>query len=293
MRRRQTLALLAALPVAALAGCDGTKPAAGPGGEPGGGSEPPVTAPPAAPAGQLPGSVKKGTTPPVVNNGPRDGSMVALTFDADLTAYMKTQLDTGQVATYHNEALLSYLEREKVAATFFMTGMWATEYADVAKRIAGNPIFELANHSYEHKAFTDKCYGLDFEDDPKAMAADVERTFGVLEPLGGNQTRFFRYPGLCHDKRALEALAPLGVTVVDGDVVSGDPFAEASQPIVDAVLGKAKPGSIVIMHIGGPNAPQTHKALPKIVEGLREKGMTFGRLSEVVPPAVYDKSVPG
>ncbi|GLZ75394.1 lipoprotein [Actinorhabdospora filicis] len=218
----------------------------------------------------------------MVNHGPREGTMVALTFDADLTEFMKKQLESGEVATYHNEPLLAYLEKEKVAATFFMTGMWAGQYGDVAKRIAGNPLFELANHTYSHQAFTDKCYGLAFEDDPAAMLADVDRTFGVLEALGGNQTRYFRYPGLCHDERALEALAPLGVTVVDGDVVSGDPFAEASQPIVDAVLGKAKAGSVVIMHIGGPNAPQTHKALPKIVEGLRAKGMTFGRLSEVL-----------
>lgn len=282
MRRRQTFALLAALPVAALTGCDPAEAPTGQGPNTGGASSQPPAASSPPPPAKLPGEVAKGTTPPVVNHGPREGTMVALTFDADLTEFMRRQLESGEVATYHNEPLLAYLEKEKVAATFFMTGMWAERYGDVAKRIAGNPLFELANHTYSHQAFTDKCYGLAFEDDPAKMAADVERTFGVLESLGGNQTRYFRYPGLCHDERALEALAPLGVTVVDGDVVSGDPFAEASQPIVDAVLGKAKAGSVVIMHIGGPNAPQTHKALPGIVEGLRAKGMTFGRLSEVL-----------
>ncbi|MEV0645997.1 polysaccharide deacetylase family protein [Phytomonospora sp. NPDC050363] len=279
MRRRRTLGILAALPVAVLAGC-ASEGASGDGAPATPGARPTEAAPSEAPA--LPGAGDPSKPARVVNNGPRDGDAVALTFDADLTEYMRGQLESGEVKTFHNEELLSYLEDEKIPATFFMTGMWAEEYADEARRIAGNPLFELANHTFEHQAFTADCYGLAFEDDPERMRADVERTFETLEALGGNQTRYFRFPGLCHDKAALKALGPLGLTVVDGDVVSGDPFAEASQPIVDAVLNRAEPGSVVVMHIGGPNAPRTHLALPGIVEGLRERGMTFAKLSEVL-----------
>ena len=279
MRRRHSLGILAALPVAVLTGCAN--------GEAGGGGTPalpgpqPSAVPPSA-AETLPGTGDTAKPASVVNHGPRDGESVALTFDADLTEYMRGQLESGEVETYHNEELLAYLEDEEIPATFFMTGMWAEQYAEEARRIAANPLFELANHTYEHQAFTADCYGLAFEDDPEAMRADVERTFTALQALGGNQTRYFRFPGLCHDKAALKALGPLGLTVVDGDVVSGDPFAEAAQPIVDAVLDRAEAGSVVVMHLGGPNAPMTHIALPSIVEGLRERGLGFARLSEVL-----------
>jgi len=56
--------------------------------------------------------------------------------------------------------------------------------------------------------------------------------------------------------------------VIDGDVVSGDPFATASAPIVKAVLGKVKPGSIIIMHITEANASFTDEALEPILDGL-------------------------
>jgi hypothetical protein len=36
----------------------------------------------------------------------------------------------------------------------------------------------------------------------------------------------------------------VGVTVVQADVISGDPQATAWEPIVNAVLGKVAPGSI-------------------------------------------------
>lgn len=281
MRRRHTLGLLAALPVAVLTACSPSGEGAG--GDPVIPGEHPTAAPPVPEEKPfLPGAGDPTAPATVVNHGSRDGKAVALTFDADLTEYMLGQLESGEVETYHNEELLAYLEDERIPATFFMTGMWAERYAEEARRIAGNPLFELANHTYEHQAFTADCYGLAFEDDPEAMRADVERTFAALEALGGNQTRYFRFPGLCHDKAALKALGPLGITVVDGDVVSGDPFAEAAQPIVDAVLNRAEPGSVVVMHIGGPNAPQTHIALPSIVEGLRERGLEFARLSEVL-----------
>ncbi|GIG68324.1 polysaccharide deacetylase family protein [Phytomonospora endophytica] len=281
MRRRRTLGILAALPAAFLTACG--RPGTGGGGTPAGPAldpDPSVGAPEMETP--VPGWGDPDRPARVVNHGSRDGESVALTFDADLTEYMAGQLDSGEVETYHNEELLAYLEDERIPATFFMTGMWAERYVEEARRIAGNPLFELANHTYEHQAFTADCYGLAFEDDPEAMRADVERTFTALTALGGNQTRYFRFPGLCHDKAALKALGPLGLTVVDGDVVSGDPFAEASQPIVDAVLGRAEAGSVVVMHLGGPNAPMTHIALPSIVDGLRERGLGFARLSEVL-----------
>jgi hypothetical protein len=70
--------------------------------------------------------------------------------------------------------------------------------------------------------------------------------------------------------------------VVDGDVVSGDPFATAYQPIVRAVLSTVRAGSVVIMHVTEANAQYTDEALPLILAGLKEKGLVPAPLSEVL-----------
>ncbi|WP_433796007.1 polysaccharide deacetylase family protein [Actinoplanes sp. CA-252034] len=228
-----------------------------------------------------PGAVEAGRQPAVVQHGPRHVKRVALTFDADMTDAMAARLRRGEVRSYANLRLLGILEKRRIPATFFVTGQWAEEYPEVTRRIVGNPLFEVANHSYEHAAFTGDCYDL-----PRVRSADmtedVAKTFRVLEPFGGRQTRYFRFPGLCHDGAALRALAPLGVTVVDGDVVSGDPFARGPDPVVNAVLSQVKPGSVVIMHVTEANAQYTDDALPAILGGLRRRGLEPVTLSELL-----------
>jgi peptidoglycan/xylan/chitin deacetylase (PgdA/CDA1 family) len=249
-------------------------------------SAPPSVAPsggvPSAPAvASVPGSVPTGVRARVVDHGPRTGNKVALTFDADMTDAMLGNLRAGRVKSYANLRILDLLEREQVPATFFLTGKWVQRYPDVTRRIAGNPRFELANHTYGHAAFTTDCYNLPSKP-VNELRGDVAKTFEVIAPYGGRQTRYFRFPGLCHDAAALDALAPLGVTVVDGDVVSGDPFATAWKPLVRAVLDHVRPGSVVIMHVTEANATMTDEALPHILAGLAERGLEPAPLSEVL-----------
>lgn len=224
----------------------------------------------------LPGAVPAGRTPEVVNHGPRTSNRVALTFDADMTDRM-----LHNRKSFANEKILDILQDRSVPATFFVTGLWAKRYPSLTQRIADDPRFEIANHTYRHSAYTPNCYTL--PQLPRTeMTDDARRTFDTLEPFGGNQTRYFRFPGLCHDKAALTALAPLGVTVVDGDVVSGDPFATAAAPIVHAVLSQVKPGSIVILHVTESNAPYTDEALIPILDGLAKKGLEPVKLSDLL-----------
>ncbi|HLL68398.1 MAG TPA: polysaccharide deacetylase family protein [Micromonosporaceae bacterium] len=251
-------------------------------------TSPPATAPGAggpatAPSAgrHLAGSSPIGSPPPLIAHGPRNRKQVALTFDADMTDAMAANLRSGRVRSYANLAVIDLLEHRKVPATFFVTGQWAEQYPTVMRRLASNPQFEFANHSYEHAAFTGDCYGLP-RVPPHAMTDDVAKTFTVLTPFGGRQTRYFRFPGLCHDGAAMAALAPLGVTVVDGDVVSGDPFATAAAPIVRAVLSQVQAGSIVIMHVTEANARFTDEALPPILDGLRERGLRPVTLSTLM-----------
>jgi peptidoglycan/xylan/chitin deacetylase (PgdA/CDA1 family) len=215
------------------------------------------------------------------DNGSRGVAKVALTFDADMTPAMLTKLDNGQAQSYANLKVIQLLEDGSVPATFFITGLWAQRYPDVMRRLAANPNIEFGNHTWSHRAYTPNCYTLGQV--PRGeMASEIHRTFDVIKPFGGRQTRYFRFPGLCYNTAALAAIAPENVIVIQGDVVSGDPMATAWQPIVRAVLEHVQPGSIVVLHVTQDNAKMTDKALPPILDGLRAKGLQPVRLSELL-----------
>jgi peptidoglycan/xylan/chitin deacetylase (PgdA/CDA1 family) len=222
--------------------------------------------------------------PTVVEHGPRDRRAVALTFDSNMTFDMLNRLDSGRVATYANLAVLDYLERHHLHATFFLAGLWVDRYPDVTRRIASNPNFEIGSHSYLHLAFHVPCYGEDLI--PVArMAADVERSERQLRSFTRHLTPYFRFPGGCYDRTALRAVAPAGVTVIQYDDPSGDAFGTSAPAIVAQTLDHVRNGSIIVMHITEANAPLTALALPAIVAGLRARHLRIVKLSTLLAPS--------
>ncbi|MGW1722092.1 polysaccharide deacetylase family protein [Streptomyces sp. NPDC002306] len=256
------------------------------------------TAPPAAPTAPHPGRPAPSATvsrpptlapgpaglTPVFKNGPRTpDKVVALTFDADMTADQGPRAAAGE--RFDNPQLITTLRALKVPATVFMTGRWAEEYPDQARAIGRDPQFEIANHSYSHYAFTDDCYGLPTVSEDR-MRADVERAYTAFRSAGvTNAMPYFRFPGGCYDQRALRAVNATGVTAVQWDVVSGDAFATDADAVARQVLEGVKAGSVVVMHCTRSAAPVTERAVRTIVPELRAKGFRFVKVSQLIGAA--------
>ncbi|MFJ5142168.1 polysaccharide deacetylase family protein [Streptomyces sp. NPDC088707] len=233
---------------------------------------------PAAPPTMAPGP--GGLTPVYTRRTKGAEKVVALTFDADMTADQGPRAAQGE--RFDNPQLIETLRRLKVDATVFMTGRWAEEYPDQAKSIGRDPRFEIANHSYSHYAFASPCYGLPTVSTPD-MADDVRRAFDAFRDAGAvNVVPYFRFPGGCYDDAALRALAPAGVTAVQWDVVSGDAFAQDGDAVAEQVLDGVKPGSLVVMHCTRSAAPVTEQAIRRIVPELRARGYRFVKVSELM-----------
>ncbi|MEU4105950.1 polysaccharide deacetylase family protein [Streptomyces tanashiensis] len=233
---------------------------------------------PAAPPTMAPGP--GGLTPVYTRRAKGTEKVVALTFDADMTADQGPRAARGE--HFDNPELIATLRRLKVDATVFMTGRWAEEYPDQARSIGGDPRFEIANHSYSHYAFASPCYGLPTVAGPD-MASDVQRAFDAFRDAGAvNVVPYFRFPGGCYDDAALRALAPAGVTAVQWDVVSGDAFAKDADAVAEQVLDGVKPGSLVVMHCTRSAAPVTERAIRRIVPELRARGYRFVKVSELM-----------
>ncbi|MEU3997707.1 polysaccharide deacetylase family protein [Streptomyces fungicidicus] len=243
---------------------------------------PSASSAPASPAATLaPGP--SGLTP-VFRHGPRTGDRtVALTFDADMTADQGPRAAAGE--HFDHPRLIGTLRALKVPATVFMTGRWAEEYPDQARSLGRDPLFEVANHSYSHYAFTGDCYGLPTVPAGR-MRADVERAYTAFREAGVPDAKpYFRFPGGCYDRAALRALTPAGVTAVQWDVVGGDAFATDADAVARQVLDGVRPGSVVVLHCTRSAAPATERAVRTIVPELRRQGYRFVKVSELIAAA--------
>ncbi len=218
----------------------------------------------------------------IVFHGPRNRKVVALTFDADMTPFMKDQLLSGSVQSYYNKELIAYLDQSQTKATLFLTGMWIELYQQDAQKLAADPLFELGSHSYSHPSFAGFCYGLQqIPEDQKQP--EIEKTQQLLFDLTHKANTLFRFPGGCYDQDAITLMKKNDLEPIQWDVVGDDGFNDNTQGIIDNVINNVQNGSIIVMHMNGyPNDPKTSEALPIIITTLKQRGYDFVTISELL-----------
>jgi peptidoglycan/xylan/chitin deacetylase (PgdA/CDA1 family) len=163
-----------------------------------------------------------------------------------------------------------------------MTGMWAEIYPSLARRLASNPEFEIGNHSYSHPAFHTPCYRLGGVS-RAAQARQIQLAQQAIQRSTGITPTYFRFPGGCYDRQALDLVHAAGLTPVEWSVNSIDAFNSYPQQIAAVVLSQVRPGSIVVMHLqGGANAPATGLALRLIIPALAKRGYELLTVSQLL-----------
>jgi peptidoglycan-N-acetylglucosamine deacetylase len=192
---------------------------------------------------------------------------VAITFDACATRTHTSGFDRG---------VFDVLKREGIPATLFVSGRWVESHADVMAELVADPLIEFGDHSYDHPHMSHL---------PVArIVEEIDQTEAALAKYGKRSVAF-RPPFGEWSQRLVYVLQDLRLPTVTWDVVSGDPSAKTTADgMIRTVLGKARPGSIIIFHING-RGYKTAAALPAILHGLRERGFRFVPLSELMASA--------
>lgn len=204
--------------------------------------------------------------PEVVAHGSRSVRSVALTFDACSTRDM----------SQYDQRITQVLVDTRTPATIFLGGSWAKEEAAHVRELAAHPdLFELGNHTYTHPHMPA------VKDDAR-LRQELLRTQSEVEALTGRTPLLFRPPYGEYDARVVKVAAGLGLITVEYDLASGDPDQHATkEKLVEWVLRKVQPGSIVVMHINHLRF-HTAEALPAIVEGLRARGYQLVTVGELL-----------
>ena len=198
----------------------------------------------------------------VITRLPGTDKVVAFTFDACPTK--KPQ--------HFDRAVLDFIEREKLPATFFISERFARSTAGEIKRLSALDFIEIENHSVSHNNHMERLMDGD---------ALKEMNDSFLAGLTGRKTKFFRFPAGSYDARTL-ALAERDFRIVHWSFPSGDPDkAMTPQELSREVITRVRPGSILIFHING-NGHSTGKALPGIVEALKAKGYRFVKIQDAL-----------
>jgi peptidoglycan/xylan/chitin deacetylase (PgdA/CDA1 family) len=196
----------------------------------------------------------------VVSRIPTSRKVVALTFDAGANA-------DGV------DSILDTLAKEKVAASFYLTGDFVNSFPTMAVRMCAAG--RLGNHTADHPHLPT------LTEAQVAAQVTTGRTT-ILRVTGEDPRPLFRFPFGDSRARDLRLVNNLGYVAVGWTVDSlgwqGTSGGRSVDSVVQRVLEAATPDEIVLMHVGSnPNDHSTldADALPRIISGIRAAGYGF------------------
>lgn len=201
--------------------------------------------------------VDRSVTSVVVRQVDGAGSRVAVTFD-----------DCNDGAAWRS--ILATLRAHNVRATFFCPGdqVYAHPAEARATVAAGHAI---GSHSNGHAQLTH----LSYSDIVGRLRIDKTAWWSVAR---ATPTPYFRPPYGSYDSTVVAAAGAEGFRyTVLWDVDPSDYTNPGASAITSRVLGPARPGSIILLHVQG----QTAAALPAILSGLRARGLQQSTLPEL------------
>ena len=186
-----------------------------------------------------------------------NGKTVALTFD------------DGPRPGYV-EPILGILREKGVRATFFLVGRYVLEHPELVRAIDAEG-HTVANHTFYHNNLTSL--------PPENVYREWRLCNEAVEQVIGKKPRFARPPGGRYNDFVAERAAEEGLRIVLWTNNPGDYSASLDGPsLARKVLSKAKEGDIVLLHVG---VAPTIDALPRIIDGYREKGFSFVVVDEM------------
>lgn len=184
--------------------------------------------------------------------GPR---CVALTFDDG-----PDPVDTPK--------LLDLLREKGVKATFFVVGKRADQHPEIVRRAWAEGHL-IANHTWSHHPLF--CFLL-----PRRLRSEIERGAESIRRICGSRPRLFRSPvGLRHPLLA-PYLEDAGLEYISWRIRTRDTLTANSSVLARRILSKAASGDIILLHDRLPGGTDAMlKALPQVIDALREQGFQF------------------
>lgn len=199
------------------------------------------------------------TSPSVlISHGSLQRKQIALTFDGG--------------SGIEGINILDVLKKHNVKSTFFLTGKFAENFPEHAKRMVTDG-HEIAHHSHTHPDFRTISYDAILTEMSHAENAIVRVT-------GKNPRPYFRFPFGASNSQALNAVGQAGYPYsIHWTIDTIDWKQPPASSIIASIKTGASNGDIVLMHIGGKNTPE---AVDQVIPYLKAQGYELVTVGEIL-----------
>ena len=179
-------------------------------------------------------------------------SVVALTFD---DGPAPARVDT----------LLTLLASRNVHASFFLIGRAVAEAPGAVNALVGAG-HEIGNHTYSHQHMVFRSL--------TRYREEVSHTDSLLRAAGAREPIYFRPPYGYKLVGLPFVLWRTDRTTITWDIEpeSFPEVARSADRIVEHVLSRVRPGSIILLHPWYASGAPTRTAIPALIDSLRSRG---------------------
>lgn len=156
-------------------------------------------------------------------------------------------------------SMLKIMKAHNVKTTFFLDGTWTKKNPTLAKMIIDEG-HEIGNHAYSHpdmKQLTNA-----------RIHEEIRRTNEVIKATLDISTKWFAPPSGSYRQDVIDIAKSLGMNTILWTVDTVDWRNPEPYAMVQRVLQKTEPGSMILMH---PTASATG-GLEQLIVGLKTKG---------------------
>lgn len=186
-------------------------------------------------------------------------------------------------------AVLDILARYQARATFFVIGRYLDRHRTLGERLHREG-HELGNHSWRHSPFQNFYSAA-------GHGVEIDRCAELIKAVTGSRREpWYRPPIGLKSPAMARAAHKRNLKVVAWSIHSRDTMARDPRTIAHGVVSRIRAGDIVLLH-DGHDREQRHRplilrALPLILQGLRERGLTSVTVSELSGETLPAASAP-
>jgi peptidoglycan/xylan/chitin deacetylase (PgdA/CDA1 family) len=161
--------------------------------------------------------------------------------------------------------ILSILKAFDCRATFFVLGENVGKYPSLL-RAAIDQGHTVGIHGWDHSSWLLK--------PAREITSDLQRNAGTIGEVAPYLPRLVRPPFGRIGSGALKAVREMELTLVLWSICPDDWRPQAAEDITRKCLTGLQDGDIILLHDSGKGAANTLAALPDIIKGIREMGLT-------------------
>ncbi|MFH0985061.1 MAG: polysaccharide deacetylase family protein [Candidatus Omnitrophota bacterium] len=199
-----------------------------------------------------------------------EDKVVALGVDAcDLMKY-------GQ-----DSKLIKFFAAEKIPATIFICGEWVDKNGAVLKKLAANPLFEIANQGISQKACSvsgKAAYGKPGTGNVKELFNEIEENARKIESITGTLPQYYHAGSGHYDEVAVRIIKALGYEALGSSSRGAQEGGLEKKQILEVL---ANPAMGAIMILGGVSLQSSFAdSTIEVVRKLRSKGYKFVKVSD-------------